>query len=701
MNLSRRILALFALALAITGAGLFLALRARENLIESARQVTHTYEIIETLDGLLTDMLDVETGQRGFVITGEDRYLEPQRLAAERVAVDVEKLDAQVRDPRVRAWLEELVQHVEHKLSLSREVVGRRRSGGFEAAAATIQAMHGKETMDEIRRLVGAMRARERELLVERTTRAEEHAQFATRLFAGALLVSGALIFGVILRLRREVMARLATEGELRRHSAISDGVLTSMTDGVLVVDPAGKPILTNRAAASLLDHRTRGGDIVSSGTPAVYRADGVTPYPPDEMPLARALRGESVAPVECCTRRPDGVEPVWYEVAARPLGSGDGESLGAMAVFRDVTQARRAERALRESNDSLQASYGALERRNREVLLLGELTGLLQACIEQAEASAVIAQCLTRLLPTTSGAIYLLNPSRNLVSQGAAWGEVQPGELTFAPDDCWALRRGRAHVLDERRLGLRCRHVGAEVASCACLPLLAHGETLGVLHLRGAAAEVGAAAAEDSRHLLGAVADEVGLALANLRLRDSLRQQSIRDPLTGLFNRRYMEESFERELLRAVRHGTSIGVLVIDVDHFKDFNDTYGHDAGDALLCELGAVLKAGVRGEDIACRYGGEEFVMILPDASAAETMQRAEALRARAKGIVVHHGERTLRTVTLSIGVALFPDHAHDAKTLVQVADRALYQAKRGGRDRVVLAGAASEAGSESAA
>jgi len=701
MSLSRRILALLALALAITSAGLVLALRARQDLIESARQVARTYEILESLDGLFADMLDVETGQRGFVITGDERYLEPMRLATDRVSSDLAALDDAIRDPRVRASLDELVQHVEHKLALSREVVGRRRSEGFEAAAATIEALQGKETMDQIRRLVDAMRGRERELLAERTTRAEDQAQFATRVFVGSLLVSGALIFGVVLRLRREVLARLATEHELRRHGAISDGVLSSMTDGVLVVDPAGKPILTNRAAASLLDHRTRGGEIVTSGAPAVYRADGVTPYPTQEMPLARALRGESVPPVECCTRRPGGVEPVWYEVTARPLGSGDGASLGAMAVFRDVTQTRRAERALRESNDSLQASIGALERRNHEVLLLGELTGLLQACIEESEASAVIAQCLGRLTPSAAGAVYLLNPSRNLVSRGAAWGASPPAEPTFAPDDCWALRRGRAHVLDERRLGLRCRHVASDVAACICLPLLAHGETLGVLHLCGEPSPAGSVAGDDQQHLLGAVADEVGLALANLRLRESLRQQSIRDPLTNLFNRRYMEESFDRELQRASRRGTPIGVLMLDVDHFKKFNDTYGHDAGDALLCELGAVLKASVRGEDIACRYGGEEFVVILPEAGREETLERAEALRARAKGIVVRHGERTLRTVTLSIGIAVFPDHAHDAKALVQLADRALYQAKHDGRDRVVLVDPAHRAGAESAA
>ena len=180
-----------------------------------------------------------------------------------------------------------------------------------------------------------------------------------------------------------------------------------------------------------------------------------------------------------------------------------------------------------------------------------------------------------------------------------------------------------------------------------------------------------------------------VALAFANLRLRETLRSQSIRDPLTGLFNRRYMEETLERELHRAARHQTLLGVLMIDIDHFKLFNDTFGHGVGDALLEELGSFLRANVRSEDVPCRYGGEEFIIILPEANLEDTVRRANQLRQGIAGMKLQRHGKSIGPVTISQGVAGFPEHGASAGQLLQAVDAALYRAKRGGRDRVVVA------------
>jgi diguanylate cyclase (GGDEF)-like protein len=184
-------------------------------------------------------------------------------------------------------------------------------------------------------------------------------------------------------------------------------------------------------------------------------------------------------------------------------------------------------------------------------------------------------------------------------------------------------------------------------------------------------------------------VAEHIALALANLKLQETLRDQAIRDPLTGLFNRRYMEESLEREVSRAGRSGIPVGVIMLDIDHFKHFNDTFGHEAGDTLLGALGNFLRAHIRGGDIACRYGGEEFTLILPDASFDATRDRAEQLReAVTKLNVLHRGE-TLGPITLSLGVATFPEHGSIGQAVLLAADGALYRAKHEGRNRVVVA------------
>jgi diguanylate cyclase (GGDEF)-like protein len=173
------------------------------------------------------------------------------------------------------------------------------------------------------------------------------------------------------------------------------------------------------------------------------------------------------------------------------------------------------------------------------------------------------------------------------------------------------------------------------------------------------------------------------------LTLQEALRVAAVRDPLTNLFNRRYLEESLEREVRRATRRTTSLGVVMVDLDHFKAFNDDFGHQAGDALLRAVGQFLQSRIRGEDIACRYGGEEFALILPDAPLDATARRAEQIRQDAEGLRIDHGGEPLGPITLSMGVAAFPRHGATSELVLRAADAALYEAKRSGRNRVVVA------------
>jgi diguanylate cyclase (GGDEF)-like protein len=226
-------------------------------------------------------------------------------------------------------------------------------------------------------------------------------------------------------------------------------------------------------------------------------------------------------------------------------------------------------------------------------------------------------------------------------------------------------------------------------------VPLTAHSETLGLLHIQGGTTECGPtnvppnAQIESTKQFTIAMARHIALALANLRLGERLRNQSIRDALTGMFNRRFMEESLERELRRAARNNQSVALLMIDIDHFKQFNDTFGHQAGDSLLRAFGNFLKQRTRGQDVACRYGGEEFLVILADAAVEGACQRAEILRKELTELMVQHAGQSLAAISVSIGVAACPNHGITAEELVHAADQALYRAKHEGRNRVVVA------------
>ena len=362
--------------------------------------------------------------------------------------------------------------------------------------------------------------------------------------------------------------------------------------------------------------------------------------------------------------------------------------ALNAMAARVSSTLAgeREARHALAGRVDSLVAE------RTREVELLRQLSELLQACATPEEAHAVMGQLCGRLFPDASGAVLVTPASRSGLWAVAVWGPpLAGGRERFQLDDCWALRRGRVYRVDDAGSSPTCPHLGEPTPpSFVCVPLAAQGETLGLFTLAvpvGVAAEGGLG--DGQVRLAVTVAEQFALALANVRLRETLRGQSIRDPLTGLFNRRYMEETLDRELSRAERERRPVSLILLDIDRFKYFNDTYGHEAGDTVLASLGALLRNASRGGDVACRYGGEEFVLILPEASLQDARRRAEDIQEAIRGLRVAHGGRPLEGIRCSMGVAAYPEHGGQGGALLRAADAALYRAKREGRDQVVLA------------
>jgi len=410
---------------------------------------------------------------------------------------------------------------------------------------------------------------------------------------------------------------------------------------------------------------------------------------------LSRFLDDEAPQNVEVRFKRRDG-EPFWGLLRG-PGGSPSKARDGSTAIegtILDISDRRRAEEALRE--------------RERELVLLSELGALLQTCDSVEEARVVIARQGRRLFSQLDGAVYLISPSRTDLDVAASWSHRAAGENTgdtgeisapafpsdvFRLEDCWALRVGREHFYADPVNDLRCRHLpGSSPEASLCVPLVALGETLGVLHLREPH-ESGTAAPSlllrARRQLAATVAEQLAMAIANLNLRETLRHQSIRDSLTGLYNRRYFQESLEREIRRVKRKGGTLAVMMLDLDRFKLFNDNFGHEAGDILLRAFSDLLRRRVRGEDVPCRYGGEEFAIILPEASLEATCARARELCQAVKELQPVYQDIPLGSITASVGVAVYPEHGPSGDDIVRAADNALYHSKACGRDRVSVA------------
>jgi len=364
------------------------------------------------------------------------------------------------------------------------------------------------------------------------------------------------------------------------------------------------------------------------------------------------------------------------------------GKPIG-LAVVRDITGMKQTENGFRQANEQLQSMVAESERRNREITQINSLSEMLQSCRQVKETYLPIAQSVQELFPARSGALFILDPARNLVETEVLWGDSLAGEPVFAPDDCWALQRGKLHIGVAGNQGPHCRHLAAAPAhGYLCLPLQAGEELFGLVHVQGLG-DLTPERSESLRGLAMTVADHISLSLSNLKLRDTLRHQALHDPLTGLFNRRYLEETLERELRRVQRKEAPLGIIMLDLDHFKRFNDTYGHPAGDNLLRSLGQLLQTQVRQEDVACRYGGEEFVLILPEASLEVVLKRAEEIRRMVPRLQVFQEGELLECTTVSLGVAIFPEHGLTGEDVLRAADDAMYQAKAAGRNRVVAA------------
>jgi len=359
--------------------------------------------------------------------------------------------------------------------------------------------------------------------------------------------------------------------------------------------------------------------------------------------------------------------------------------------LIRDALRSGQFERRLSETNERLRSTVERLEEQAFESRLLIDARDEVALCLDVQQAEESTARYFAELIPGTAGSLCIINNSRQLVETVASWGLVRGGAAFegFAPEGCCALRSGRPRWRRPEQSVLHCAHFSGEPPErYLCLPVIAHGETLGVVTVECQSLEA-AALTETREESVISLAEMAGMAISGLRLRDRLERQSIRDGMTGLFNRSFMEVALERELHRSARQQKELALMMVDIDHFKQFNDTFGHEAGDVVLRQVAECLRQGVRSEDIVCRFGGEEFVIILPETTTELAMARAETLRRHVEDLALRYHGQPLRQVTISIGLAGAPLNGEVADELLRCADGALYAAKRRGRNQVMPA------------
>lgn len=354
----------------------------------------------------------------------------------------------------------------------------------------------------------------------------------------------------------------------------------------------------------------------------------------------------------------------------------------------REEAALRASKELLAHTNTMLRNQVVSLERRTRDLEQLNRLVTLQHNCSTLEQYHAALAELVPQLFDGFEGALYCVEPESGKLTRIAHWGRGFVAPITLVVDSCLEFQDLRPRVSSCAH-SERCAHLESG-CDWVCVPLTAQDVVLGTLQIRMVSPERWAAETDETiqRQFIATVADYIALSLANFHLRATLHYQSLRDPLTGLLNRRALAATLDGAVTTATGQRQTVGVIMVDIDHYKRFNDSFGHAAGDAVLRDLGAWLQRQVRSNDVVCRYGGEEFTLILPAATLAITRERAESIRHAVRDLRLYHAGQALGSLTLSLGVAAYPEHGGNGEAVLRAADMALYQAKRSGRNRVIV-------------
>ena len=695
---SLRTMVLFGLValIVLTAVGAAVIYRAIAVTSETSERIARTSEIRTAGDKMVDLIGGAQSGERGFLLTGNERFLDPYTDALTAVPQIANQLYTLLDDrPQVeRVHVVETLYTRWRDQVAQAEIAARRAAPlGYAAAcrtaagqaarlreaAAANAAAGGGEALPALRERAAALKDH-----LAATLRMAPPSQVSTDSSKALALLDGIAGAGRDARPAQVLRDAETVETITRRYALEAEAAESKVMTFITQRNPqAAADVIHRQYDAFAAAEEGRLASQIAAGRSATRLAEGVAVAIPVAV-MALLLVGFYHA--TGATGAIDGMID-----ASRGLAAGDltrrvpaqrGDEIGQLAAaFNDMAQ--------------------QIAIRDRRSALLRQMSEMLEASASVEEALAVVSGYAEEMFPGTFGGVYLTRASRDHVEMASSWGadHAHPLPTGFVPDDCWAMRRGQPHAVDARRGGVLCRHAASPPpAATLCLPLTAQGETLGVLLMAVPAAAVAAPAASPSLSdaevaLARAAGDRAALAIANLKLRETLRAQSVRDSLTGVYNRRYLEETLEREIRRAERTHQPVGLIIFDIDGFKRFNDTFGHEAGDAYLRELGGLLREQFRREDVVCRYGGDEFVIVLPEASLEATMQRAQLLGEAVENLVVTYHGLPMGSATLSLGVAAFPDHGAAGEAVLRSADAALYRAKQNGRARAEFALAAS--------
>ncbi|WP_133131236.1 diguanylate cyclase [Legionella yabuuchiae] len=676
---------IFVIALLSTILFSFVSYKQMQTLAEASQSVIHTYKVIDQVNSALYLFVSLESQQRGFLITTQEHFLadfdeDVQELKQELKELALMTSDNEEQNKRVL----EFIALIEERLNgLNRVILLKHNNKLFTEEGINL-LNRSQEVSTRVKGIGQEINAVEHVLLQERNEAKTKNADNTSFILLIGNIISVSFLLYAFLLANFELIRRRETE---RMHSQTEvqlRKIIESSTEMIAAFNNDEQFIMFNDNY--FIEFKRLFGKKIEVG---MVLPDVLNDVSENRREFATDLKESLIKElnekkIECIIQDEKHV----YELSSSHIKNHDPENGSVIHSLRDITKRLQEHEELQASYQQLSLGMKVLENKNQQITLLVEMSDIMLACSSQKELAHVVEIYSTQLMKFASGYLYIMHPSRNYLEKILSWGTPLSQEQTFTPHECWGIRLGRIHQIDKQHHTLVCEHIEDKENNNAmlCIPLMAQNDIYGLLYLESE--EAALFEDENQKLLIIAFSELIALALANVRLRENLRHQSVRDPLTGLYNRRYLDDFLSKLVNQSQRTESPISILMLDLDHFKKINDTFGHDAGDAVLKEVGQIIENSIRDGDIAARFGGEEFVVVLYDIDLESSRIRAEAIRKEVSQRQVKYGAQIIGPITISLGISAFPVDGNNPNDLLDAADKALYYSKNHGRNRVSL-------------
>lgn len=664
----------------------FFSYQEISQLISSNKWSRHASKVIQVTDNALFNLLSLETHQRAYLMTDDKQHLSDNESTIAVIRHDVKELDNLTRDdPQQSQRVSEFVALTEQRLDNLNQLSELKQNKAENTHEWIESFNRGQITSDHLKYLGEEIKSVELVLLMERDAEIILRTNKANTILIIGNTISILFLFIAFILFNQEIKKRMSAEVSIKNTESRLSSILASANDMIAAIDKEYRFMLFNESYQKEFKHLFGVSIVIGMSL-----SEALANAPDAKAKLLSAweisLEGrEYTKNIELASDDKKNT----YEITSNPVLNNDDQIIGAVHIVRNVSKRIQEQEEIKKNYEKLNVGMQELQEKNQQITLLVEMSDNLLACASQEELNLVITKFCQRMLAFSSGYLYVMHPSKNYLEIAASWGNPTPQERNMMPEQCWAIRRGRLHYVSVSHAELICQHVknSENSYSYVCIPLMAQNDVYGMLFME-IDGKNESKFTENTKLLINAFAELTALALANVRLRENLRHQSIRDPLTSLYNRRYLEDFLFKQIHQAERAKNNLAVLMLDLDHFKQINDNFGHDAGDLALRAVGQIFERDIRLGDIASRYGGEEFIIVFYNTDLAAAKQRAESIRQEVAKLEIKYGTQLVAPLTISIGIALFPDNGTTASELIESADKALYAAKNLGRNKVVL-------------